>query len=97
MSKTVKWILFGLVGLIVVLVLAIESEPGSVTQLVPKPDTNAFVCICKCQPVWSDGQVSCNWLATTVNTSCGFTSEVGRAATSLEFPLSPVELVAETT
>src|ERR1017187_9507529 len=75
----------------------VASAAVSVTQLVPRPAVSELVCACKCQPVWSAGQLICNVLLLAVSVRLVDTDDTGRALTSLEMALSPALLVAVTT
>ena len=72
-------------------------ESATVAQFVPRPAAMEFVCDCKRQPVWSDGQLNCNWPPLITTAHCGGVVDTSRADTGSEFVLSPAAFTAETT
>ena len=73
------------------------AELETVTQFVPRPAVELFVCDCNTQPVWSTGQEIKSWPDTLLTLMAACPEEVGRPLTCAEFVLSPTELAALTT
>src|SRR5512140_1044786 len=73
------------------------SEPGTLTQFVPRPTARPFVCACSCQPVWSAGQENRSCPGVLVALMATGADDVGRALTCAELVLSPPAFTALTT